>query len=203
MTDSSLPEPQTTSLPEPSTPALGASETLALEALQSQGQASDDDTSDTSYVPPSLVKKKKSNTDDEVEASDELATTLASLQNMIEQYARQLQEVNQEIKEHRETMKNVFDNDGQLAEAEQQAQIITDALKTRKGQLQNDPQVTQLKVKIGEGTEKKKEIEETLSNHLVHYYQLTNSTSFDTSDGDQWEFKIRAQVKPHKMKKDD
>ena len=61
-----------------------------------------------------------------------------------------------------------------------------------------DPTVVRLKNDIGELNEQKKEIEEALSNHLVNYYQLTNSKSIDTSDGDQREFVIRAKIKPAK-----
>ena len=48
-----------------------------------------------------------------------------------------------------------------------------------------------------------KELEETLSNHLVNYHSLTHSNSFDTSDGDQWEFSITAKIKPRKKRKED
>jgi len=51
---------------------------------------------------------------------------------------------------------------------------------------------------IGELKEQQKEIEETLSNHLINYHAMTNSKSFDTSDGDQWDFSIKAKIRPRK-----
>jgi chromosome segregation ATPase len=138
------------------------------------------------------------NLDDELAASDELATTINSLQNVIERNAENLQKIADELKHKRESMKNVFENDTTLAEAQEQAALYNNQLKERKAKLQTDPQVTSLKVQIGELNEQKKEIEEALSNHLVQYYQLTNSKSFDTSDGDQWEFDVRAKVKARK-----
>jgi hypothetical protein len=60
-----------------------------------------------------------------------------------------------------------------------------------------------LKVKISELREEQKELEETLSGHLVNYHSITNSNSFDTSDGDQWEFSIKAKIKPRKKQKED
>lgn len=134
-------------------------------------------------------------TDDEVAASDQIAETITSLQNLIERHADELDEVKSQIKEHRQSLRNVFENDPQLAEAQEQAQQVTAQVKDRKSKLMSDPTVTTLKVKIGELNEQKKEIEETLSNHLVNFFGLTNSTSFDTSDGDQREFTIRAAVK--------
>jgi hypothetical protein len=75
------------------------------------------------------------------------------------------------------------------------AQVIEQELKEKKAKVTNDPKVVSLKLELAEIAQEKREIEETLSNHLVNYHQLTGSTSFDTSDGDQWEFKIQARVK--------
>ncbi len=135
---------------------------------------------------------------DETQASDQLATTLNSLQNLIEKYANQLTELSKQVKEKREMLKNVFDNDSKLAEVSEQLETFSTQVKERRSQLQNDPQVTKLKVEIGELNDSKKDIEESLSNYLVNYHQLTNSTSFDTSDGDQWDFSIRARIKNRK-----
>jgi len=136
--------------------------------------------------------------EDETAQSDQVALALSSLQNVIERNANELQRLSDELKEKREMMKNVFENDTELATAEEQVSLIATQVKERKAKLQADPQVTTLKVQVGELNQQKKEIEETLSNHLVNYYQMTHSTSFDTSDGDQWEFKISAKVKSRK-----
>ena len=82
---------------------------------------------------------------------------------------------------------------------ENEIEKVNQTLKERRSQLQNDAQVTTLKIDIAELNEQKKELEETLSNQLVSYHSLTNSTSFDTSDGDQWEFKIHAKIKGKKL----
>jgi chromosome segregation ATPase len=147
--------------------------------------------------------KKIDDGKDEVAKSDELAETLGSLQRLIESHANKMGLVNHELKEKRSSLRNVFDNDETLADAQQEASEVTTKVKERKSQLQADSQVTSLKVEIAELNEQKKEIEETLSNHLVNYHQLTNSTSFDTSDGDQWDFNIRAKIKPKKVERDD
>jgi chromosome segregation ATPase len=135
---------------------------------------------------------------DETAASDELATTLTSLQNVIERNALELQRILEELKHKREQLKSVFENDTTLAEAEVQALAQVQQVKELKAKLQSHPQVTSLKVTIGELSQQKKEVEEALSNHLVNYHQITGSKSFDTSEGDQWEFDIRAKVKTRK-----
>lgn len=135
---------------------------------------------------------------DEVQASDDLAKSLNYLQNVIERNATELERVEHEIKEKRESLQSVFENDTELAAAEEEASQATLKLKERRGNMQNNPQVATLRVQLKEIQDQKKEIEETLSNHLINYFQITQSTSFDTSDGDQWDFSVKAKVKARK-----
>lgn len=136
--------------------------------------------------------------DEEAEASDKLAGTLQALQNLVERHANELMKLKEELKHKRESLRSVFENDNALAQAQESAQELAQQVKERKSHVSGSPQAITLKTDINELNQQKKELEETLSNHLVQYYSLTNSTSFDTSDGDQWEFKIQAKVKTKK-----
>lgn len=160
------------------TKQITASDDLALAALSEASQQSETD---------------------ELAESNQLADTLNSLQNLIEKHARELTRIEGELKEKRQSLKNIFDNDIQLTEAKEEVDRHTQAMKERRVQLQNDPQSTSLKIDVAELNQQKKELEETLSNHLVNYHALTNSTSFDTSDGDQWDFSIKAKIKAKKI----
>lgn len=131
----------------------------------------------------------------EAEQSDQFAETLSALEAVIERNAKQLEELSGELKERRQMIKDYFDNDTQLQELNDQAQQAMVQVKELKAKVTNQPQVIDLRLKIQELNDRKKELEETLSNHLVNHYQMTNSTSFDTSDGDQWEYTIKAKVK--------
>ncbi|MBU0978841.1 MAG: hypothetical protein ABIJ03_02950 [Patescibacteria group bacterium] len=132
---------------------------------------------------------------EEVAQSNELADTLTSLQSLIERNAKRINQVRQDLREKRESLKSVYDNDGQLSGAQEELKQYDQKVRERRVQISNDPQAVTLRNDIGELNESKKDLEMALSDHLVNYYQLTNSTSFDTSDGDQWEFKITAKVK--------
>ncbi len=155
---------------------LESGEDLALSALsQAEGKNKDDF--------------------DEVKASDDLADTLMSLQNLIERNANELERVKNMLREKRESLKSVFENDSALQEVSDQVEVMQQQVKERRSAIANSSQATSLKAQISEINQEKKEIEETLSNHLVNYYSMTNSKSFDTSSGDQWEFDIRAKVK--------
>jgi chromosome segregation ATPase len=135
---------------------------------------------------------------DETEQSDKLADTLSHLQNLLERYAMELENVSTQIKEKRESLKGVFENDSELGAAEEEAKLYSQQAKARKAALQSSPVAVGIKNQLAELSSQKKEIEETISNHLLNYYGITRSKSFDTSDGDQWEFDIRAKVKSRK-----
>lgn len=134
----------------------------------------------------------------EIDESNQVAETLTALQSVIERNADQLDQLKEQIKEVRESLKGVFENDSELGVAEDQVKEFTTQVKQRKSQLATSPVAMQLKAKLGDLGEEKKEVEEALSNHLLNYYELTHSTSFDTSDGDQREFSLRAAVKGKK-----
>jgi phage shock protein A len=135
---------------------------------------------------------------DEVTRSEQVAATLNALQGVIERNARELIDLNKNLKEKREMLKSALENNSDINEAVAKAKAVTDQIKQKKAQASNDPAIVNLKLQLAEISQNKKEIEETLSSHLVNYHQLTGSTSFDTTDGDQWEFSISARVKNRK-----
>ena len=138
------------------------------------------------------------NSTNEVEQSQQIAETLSALQAVIERNARELLEVNETLKQKREMLKSNFESNVELGEAEAKVKALSDEVKQKKAKINASPEMVNLKLEIAEITQNKKDIEETLSSHLVNYHQLTGSTSFDTSDGDQWEFRIQAKVKARK-----
>ena len=148
-----------------------------------------------------LVKQALSlsnNEEDELNKSEKIAETLNALQGVIERNAKELIEIEKTLKEKREMLKSMIDNNQEIGEAESKAKLITDELKQKKAKAAADPAMVNLKLQLADINQNKKEIEETLSSHLVNYHQLTGSTSFDTTDGDQWEFNIKAKVKAKK-----
>lgn len=137
--------------------------------------------------------------EDEVEQSDEFAETLHSLENLIESKANKVMRIKQEMKKKRQMVKDVYANDAELTETEEKKEEVYQAWRERKAKLKESPEVKQLKRELKDMRNERKDVEESLSNHLINYHQMTNSTSFDTSDGDQWEFKIKAKVKNKKV----
>ncbi len=144
------------------------------------------------------VSATGSKENDELQASDKIAETLSALQGVIERNARELQDLDKNMREKREMLKNMIDNNSDISEQELKAKELNAQIKEKKAKIAAAPETVNLKLQIAELSQNKKEVEETLSSHLVNYYQLTGSTSFDTSDGDQWEYNIKARVKAKK-----
>ena len=132
---------------------------------------------------------------DEVAASDQLADTLAALQAVIERNAMELERISKAMREKRESLESVLGNDTTLATAEEELKKQTMEVKQRKSSVMSSPQVVSIKNDILEITQQRKEVEEALNTHLLNYYSLTHSMSFDTSDGDQWDFSVTAKLK--------
>ncbi|NCN83078.1 MAG: hypothetical protein GW947_03865 [Candidatus Pacebacteria bacterium] len=145
-----------------------------------------------------LAVSKSSDVLDEVTQSDDLADSLVQLQNVIERNALESEKIGEDLKLKRESLRSVYENDARLSEAEETAQQKSLQVKEEKARLLASPQTVAIRNSIAELSAQKKELEETLSNHLLNYFQLTNSKSFDTSDGDQWEFSVAAKVKSRK-----
>lgn len=136
----------------------------------------------------------------EVRESNQVADTISSLTTLIQRYGAELARIKGELKNKRESLKSVFDNDEALSQAQGRAELVMDEVKVIKTQLSHDPQIVSLKVQVSELNDQKKEIEEALSNHLVNYSHITNSSSFDTMSGDQCDFKVTAKISAKQLK---
>jgi hypothetical protein len=179
------------------TEKLESGEDLALAALSKSNSGSTISAQASTKASGVISNSDDSDfdADNEVRESNELAETLTALQNLIERNANELERVKSHLKEKREGYKSVFENDASLQGAIDEADVLKQQVLERRSIINNSPQATSLKTQISDLNQEKKEIEEALSNHLINYYSLTNSKSFDTSSGDQWEFDIRAKVK--------
>lgn len=170
------------------------SDTKSLPADDTMQLQSGDDLANQALA-ASQTPQAAASIDDEAQQSDQYAETLSALEGLIERNATQLEEIKQEMKERREMLSNYFENDTELSAAEEEAKTYSQQIKERKQKLHGEPQAIELQTRLKELSERSKEIEDTLSNHLLKHYQMTNSTSFDTSDGDQWEYTLKAKVK--------
>lgn len=121
-----------------------------------------------------------------------------AVQALIQRLSTQLDTLKTKQQELNQMLKNVFENDEDLQQAEIVAKEQSVAVKDRKSQITQTNEVMELKMKIVDIREDLKMVQESLNTHLLNYYQMTNSMTFPTESGGEREFKIEAKLKPQK-----
>lgn len=124
--------------------------------------------------------------------------TLIALQGIINRQSAKLDELKEDAKRLSESVKSIVENDQELSQIEEQAKEIVRQQKERKQSLANSPESTQLKLKMKDIKESIKDLEESLNNHLLNFYQMTGVKVFDSDDGTQREFEVRAKLRSKK-----
>lgn len=170
----------TVALPEPSTPELESGEDTAL---------------------PSGYEVVVNDTDSvmsEVASAEEFGDELISVQSVIRRYSEQQEKLNGEIKERRESLKNLFENNEELQKLEETQKTVNSDVKQKKQRIKESPEAVQLQMKLKELQEEMAEVQQSLSNHLLRYFQMTGSQVIEEADGNEREFSLKARLKGKK-----
>ncbi len=130
--------------------------------------------------------------------AEQFGEMLTSIQNIVERYGDQLDELNQKVHELRESLANLFANNEELAQAEEQEKTLKSDVKAKRQRIKESPEAVQLQIKMKELQEEANEIKQTLSNHLIRYYQMTGSQVIETAGGEEREFSLNARLKGKK-----
>jgi DNA-binding transcriptional MerR regulator len=167
----SLPEADELALPEPELEPLpeGGVEALSAGELESQAKQ-----------------------------AEEFGEQLTAIQNIVERYGNQLDELNKKIRDLRESLSNLFENNEELQEAEAQQKALKTDVTAKKQRIKESPEAVQFQMKIKELAEEANEVKQTVSNHLIRYYQMTGSQVIETSSGEEREFSVSARLKGKK-----
>ncbi len=181
--NATLPAADDLALPASDTPALEASDTLELES-------GDEVTEIETFSADEMAGQ--------VQDAEAFGESLMSLQNVIRRYGQQQDELNKKIKEIRESLKNMFENDEELQKLEAQQKTANTDVKQKKQRIKESPEAVQLQMKIKEFQEEMNEMQQSLSNHLLRYYQMTGSQVIEEEDGGEREFNIKARLKAKK-----
>lgn len=126
--------------------------------------------------------------------SNASADTVMATQAIINRQAMRLDSLKEDMQKVNESMKSILDNDAELSAADMELKEASKKQKERKARLVQSAESMQLKYKLKEIREQIVELEESLNNHLLNYYQLTGTKVFDTDDGGQREFKVIAKM---------
>lgn len=122
------------------------------------------------------------------------ADTVMATQAIINRQAVRLDTLKEDVKRLNDSLKSIMENDEQLSQVENELKESSKKLKERKSQLTQSAESVQLKYKLKDVREQIKELEESLNNHLLNFYQLTGTKVFDTDSGQQREFKVTAKI---------
>jgi len=123
-----------------------------------------------------------------------------SVKNLVMRKTVQADELNSQISELSDSLKNILINDSELAQSEEDAKKAKKAAVARKTTLMNSPEAVSVKLKLQEAKEDLKDIEDSLSTQLLSLYQITGVQEFETDEGEVREFVIKARVKSKKKK---
>ena len=122
--------------------------------------------------------------------------SLTASQGLIAKLSRQMDEVAANIKLQKEMLQGIFDNDEQLSQAKTLADEAKKTYKERQGNLNNQKEVKDLRMKISEFSEDLKTIKDSLNIHLINYFQATGVMLVDMPGGEEREFTLTAKLKP-------
>ncbi len=182
----------TTSLVPPDDQALTSGDLPVLEA-PSDLDLPEGEKSENVSVPPISLSFGESGSGD----------TVMATQAIINRQAERLDTLKEDLKNINESLKSILDNDGELSQVEMELKEMSKKQKERKSRLTQSAESMQLKYKLKEVREQTKELEESLNNHLLNYYQLTGTKVFDTNAGGQREFRVTAKILGKKSKQDE
>lgn len=155
------------------------------------GPGTPTDTQLSSPVPPiSISFQSDDSTDD-----NGTGKTLTAVEGIIRRQSTRLDELKEQAKILNDQLRSILDNDEELSTVAEEVKTATRKQKERKTALSNSAESMQIKYKLKELKESIKDIEESLSNHLLNLFQITGVKEFDTDDGKKREYDVRAKLR--------
>lgn len=154
--------------------------------------ATNTDTTEESQ-PQNDVENKENPQTDEFDIQ-----TFESIRNIVTQQAQRLQEIKNNTKRLTEQLNSLLENDQSYSAAQEEAKQTSQKVKTRKTELLETSEAKNIKLKISDFKDEKKEIEDSLSSYLFDLYRTTGVMEFEDNTGQVWEYDIKAKLKAPK-----
>lgn len=126
------------------------------------------------------------------------AESFEATKRLVQNLSVKLDELKAKQKEFRERLKNLQVNDALLSEYEEQAKAAASEFTKRKKELMASVEAQEVQAKLKETNEELKDIQDSLTNHLLNYFQVTRTQSFETPTGQEREFRLNAKLLPVK-----
>lgn len=115
--------------------------------------------------------------------TDNQATVLLSLEEMIKKYITRLDALKVEVKKQREMYDDSFLNNPTYLENTEKAKNAAKDLQVTKKNIASQPAVIQISLKLKSMREEVKEIEISLSDYLQEYQRISGANEIEGEDG--------------------
>jgi len=120
---------------------------------------------------------------DEKSQSDNQATVLVSLEEMIKKYITRFDQLKIDAKKQREMYDDSFLSNPTFIENTEKAKTAAKDLLVTKKNIASQPSVIQISLKLKSMRDEIKEIEQSLSDYLQEYQRLTGANEIEGEDG--------------------
>lgn len=147
--------------------------------------------------------KVKDETNDEVvdaeivevdSPENSLAAKVLSLEQTIKTYYLSLEMKRDEVKKHKDMVKDAFLNDQGLAEQEEKMQEFKKNVNKKKEQIEKVPSVIAAKSQIRSLSEEIKDLQDNLSKFLIEYHDVSKMNQIMVKNGELYEIKQQAKL---------
>ncbi len=125
---------------------------------------------------------------------------MLTLEELIKNHIQKIDELNEEIKNHKEMFEDSFNNDPLYREHTETVKKATKAKKAVRDQIRKQPSVAQLEHELKDMQFEQKEMKKTLSDLLLDYKERTGATQLELFDGQIVEIVESAKVVKAKSK---
>ncbi len=121
---------------------------------------------------------------DTIEVVSDQTTVLLNLEDLIKNNIESIEKLTDELKKHRQMFSDAFENSETYRDLDKKVKEATKAKTSTREQILNQPQMQQLKVKIREMNSDLKDKKFSLSDYLLEYQRLANSSEIQGHDGE-------------------
>lgn len=115
--------------------------------------------------------------------ANDKATNLINIESLINSFNGRLETLQNELKQHKEMLASILDNDAEFQEISKEAQKLAKLKTIAKQKIIKEPETAKLQDKINDYQSQIKEIRVGLSDYLSQYVSLSGSSQIEGPDG--------------------
>lgn len=115
--------------------------------------------------------------------NDNQTANLINIESLINNFNSRLDSLQNELKQHKEMLSSLLDNDQEYQEASKEAQKLAKLKTIAKQKVIKQPEAARIQDKINDYQSQVKEVKVGLSDYLSQYVSLSGSSQIEGPDG--------------------